>query len=179
MRKTLLTSAAILGATGGLAVAQNAPNPLQGQYIAPLLGGPSAQNIVNSWAAAIPGGGLAATYLGVTANVDVTHGRTNGSNALDPTGGAPEAAQLFGLSYAYGLWSVGADTVIEDSQGSAELTHTSQRHQFALAVGGAYRIAPGINLCLEYTYEQQHQGRSTSTPARPASRPVTTSTARV
>src|SRR5271163_3876971 len=61
MRKTLLTSAAILGATGGLAVAQNAPNPTQGQYIAPLLGGPSAQNNNNSWASAIPGGAAVPT----------------------------------------------------------------------------------------------------------------------
>ena len=51
------------------------------------------------------------------------------------------------LSYAFGPFSVGADAAIIDSQGSAELVHTSQRHQFAFAVGGAYKIAPGINLC--------------------------------
>jgi opacity protein-like surface antigen len=47
---------------------------------------------------------------------------------------------------------------IIDSQGSVQLTGTSQRHEFAVAVGGAYKIAPGINLALEYQYEQKHQG---------------------
>jgi hypothetical protein len=73
-------------------------------------------------------------------------------------GGAPEAAEIFGLSYAFGPLSVGADAAFIDSQGSAQLTHTSQRHEFAFAVGGAYKIAPGMNLCLEYMYEQKHQG---------------------
>ena len=74
------------------------------------------------------------------------------------TGGAPEAAEIFGLSYAFGPFSVGTGAAIIDSQGSAQLTHTSQRHEFAFAVGGAYKIAPGMNLCLEYMYEQKHQG---------------------
>jgi hypothetical protein len=103
-------------------------------------------------------GGLQATWQGITANVDVTYGRENGSNALVPRGGAGEAAELFGLSYFTGAWSFGADAAIIDSQGTAQLTHTSQRHEFATAVGGAYRIAPGIVLCLEYMYEQKHQG---------------------
>jgi len=54
------------------------------------------------------------------------------------TGGAPEAAEIFGLSYAFGPFSVGTGAAIIDSQGSAQLTHTSQRHEFAFAVGGAY-----------------------------------------
>jgi hypothetical protein len=103
-------------------------------------------------------GGLQATWQGITANVDVTYGRENGSNALVTKGGAGEAAELFGLSYFTGAWSFGADAAIIDSQGTAQLTHTSQRHEFATAVGGAYRIAPGIVLCLEYMYEQKHQG---------------------
>jgi hypothetical protein len=103
-------------------------------------------------------GGLLATWQGITANADFTYGRTDGSNALDPRGGAPMAAELFGLSYFTGAWSFGADAAIIDSQGTAQLTHSSQRHEFATAVGGAYRIAPGIVLCLEYQYEQKHQG---------------------
>jgi len=103
-------------------------------------------------------GGVAATYLGFTVNGDFTFGRINGSNAMVDSGGVGEKAELFGISYAFGPWSVGADAAIEDSQGSAELTGTSQRHQFGLAVGGAYRIAPGINLCVEYMYEIEHQG---------------------
>ncbi len=90
-------------------------------------------------------GGLLATWQGITANVDVTYGREDGSNALVTRGGAPMAAELFGLSYFWGPWSVGANAAIIDSQGTeVQLTHTSQRHEFATAVGGAYRIAPGI-----------------------------------
>jgi hypothetical protein len=103
-------------------------------------------------------GGLAASYLGFTINGDVTAGRINGSNGLDPTGGVPMHAELGAISYAIGPFSVGALAGIEDSQGSANLVNTSQRHEFAVAFGGAYRIAPGINLCLEYQYEQRHQG---------------------
>jgi hypothetical protein len=103
-------------------------------------------------------GGLAASYMGFTVNGDITIGRTNGSNGLDPTGGVPMHAELAAISYANGPYSVGAIIGIEDSQGSAALVHTSQRHEVAFAVGGAYRIAPGINLCLEYQYVQKHQG---------------------
>ena len=102
--------------------------------------------------------GLLGTYMGITANADFTYGREVGSNALDPQGGAPMAAELMGLSYFTGPWSFGVDAAIIDSQGAVQLAHTSQRHEFATAVGGAYRIAPGIVLCLEYMYEQKHQG---------------------
>jgi hypothetical protein len=103
-------------------------------------------------------GGLAVSYFGITVNTDLTVGRTNGANALDPTGGVPVHAELAGLSYAFGKYSIGAVGAIVDSQGSANLVGTSQRHEFAVAVGGAYRIAPGINLALEYQYVQKHQG---------------------
>ena len=103
-------------------------------------------------------GGLAATYLGVTANADFTLGRENGSNAMVSTGGAPMHAVLVGLSYAVGQFAFGADGAIIDSQGSVQMTGTSQRHEFAFAVGGVYKVAPGINLALEYQYEQKHQG---------------------
>jgi predicted porin len=51
MRKLLMASAAILGATGGLAMAQTpAPaNPTQGQYAGPYGAGPAANNNNNSW----------------------------------------------------------------------------------------------------------------------------------
>jgi predicted porin len=103
-------------------------------------------------------GGLAVTYMGFTINGDFTVGRLNGSNALDPTGGVPMHAELGAISYAVGPFSVGAIAGIVDSQGSPNLVHTSQRHETAIAFGGAYRIAPGINLCLEYQYLQKHQG---------------------
>ncbi len=103
-------------------------------------------------------GGIAVTYAGFTINGDFTFGRLNGSNALDPTGGVPMHAELVGASYAIGQLSFGAVVGIVDSQGSANLVGVSQRHETAFAVGGAYRIAPGINLCLEYQYVQKHQG---------------------
>jgi hypothetical protein len=56
-----MASAAILGATGSLALAQTAPNPSQGKYIAPASGGPAANNSNNSWGiAGNPSGSAAA-----------------------------------------------------------------------------------------------------------------------
>ena len=49
MRKLLLASAAILGATGGLAFAQTPAHPNQGQMAAPYAGGPAANNNNNVW----------------------------------------------------------------------------------------------------------------------------------
>ena len=109
-----------------------------------------AQNFFN--------GGLAVSYAGFTVNTDMTYGRTNGSNALDPTGGAPMQGNLVGVSYAIGQWAVGAIGAIVNSQGSINLTGISQRHEIAGAIGGVYKIAPGLNLCIEYQYLQKHQG---------------------
>ena len=125
-------------------------------------------------------GGLAATYLGFTLNGDVTIGRTNGSNNMDPTGGVADHAELGGVSYALGPMSVGADFAIINSQGAAQLVNTSQRHQFAVAVGGAYKLAPGINLALEYRVpEQRHQGAYNFNTGAAELPPATTSMARV
>jgi hypothetical protein len=69
MRKLLLASAAMLGATSGLALAQNtavppAPNPLQGQTIGPYGAGPAANNNNNAWGIAnTPTGSVAAGPL--------------------------------------------------------------------------------------------------------------------
>jgi hypothetical protein len=70
----------------------------------------------------------------------------------------PVHAELLDISYAIGKISVGAVGAIIDSQGSADLVGTAQRHEFAGAIGGAYRIAPGINLAMEYQYVLRHQG---------------------
>ncbi len=51
MRKLLMATAAILGATGGMALAQTAA-PSQGQYIGPYGAGPAANNNNNIWGAA-------------------------------------------------------------------------------------------------------------------------------
>src|ERR1700712_64107 len=61
MRKLLLASAAILGATGGLAFAQAPANQSQGQYAGPYGAGPAANNNNNAWGVAnTPSGGVAA-----------------------------------------------------------------------------------------------------------------------
>src|SRR4051794_349784 len=69
MRKLLLASAAMLGATSGLALAQNSvqvptPNPTQGQQIGPYGAGPAANNNNNAWGIAnTPTGSVAAGPL--------------------------------------------------------------------------------------------------------------------
>ena len=126
--------------------------------VAGLAGGGTAAGSLKYDGQSFFNGGLALTYLGITLNADTTIGRINQSNNTDPTGGVPMHAELVGLSYALGPVSFGADGVIETSQGAQELVNTSQRQDFAFAVGGAYKLAPGINICLEYQYEQRHQG---------------------
>ena len=75
MRKTLLASAAILGATGGLAFAQA---PSQGQLAAPWAAGPAANNNNNSWgvarkgADAVPTPGTVVIRLNGRVQTDVT-----------------------------------------------------------------------------------------------------------
>src|ERR1700722_3097048 len=63
MRKLLMASAAILGASGGRALAQTA-NPSQGQMAAPYGSGPAANNNNNAWGIAnTPNGSAAAGAL--------------------------------------------------------------------------------------------------------------------
>lgn len=63
MRKLLMATAAILGATSGLALAQTA-NPSQGQYVGPYGAGPGANNNLNIWGTAnTPSGSAAAGPL--------------------------------------------------------------------------------------------------------------------
>jgi hypothetical protein len=38
------------------------------------------------------------------------------------------------------------------------LTGISQRHETEFAIGGNYRLAPGLQLVVEYQYAQRHQG---------------------
>jgi hypothetical protein len=53
---------------------------------------------------------------------------------------------------------MGATVGLINSQGSANLNGISQRHQFEVALGGNYKLAPGVNLVVEYNYYQTHQG---------------------
>src|ERR1700710_30683 len=64
MRKLLMASAAFLGASGGVALAQTAANPTQGQLAAPYGAGPAANNNNNAWGTAnTPTGSAAAGPL--------------------------------------------------------------------------------------------------------------------
>jgi|HubBroStandDraft_1064217.scaffolds.fasta_scaffold57251_1 predicted porin len=126
--------------------------------VAGLAGGGSSSSILKYDGQSVFNGGVAVSYLGLTVNADVSDGRENGSNGLDPTGGVPVRAELAGISYTFGPIAIGAVGAIIDSQGAAQLTGTSQRHEFAVATGGSYKIAPGLALVIEYQYEQKHQG---------------------
>jgi hypothetical protein len=65
---------------------------------------------------------------------------------------------VFGLLYTNGPITLGAESEIIDSQGSASLTGVSQRHEVGIAFGGNYNLAPGLYLVGEYMYENRHQG---------------------
>jgi hypothetical protein len=102
--------------------------------------------------------GVAVTAFNLTAAVDYIGGAINGQLAMRPTGGAPMNAILAGLSYAAGPWSAGIQYGVVDSQGDARLVGLSQRHEYEVNFGGAYKVAPGLQLVAEYTYQNRHQG---------------------
>jgi hypothetical protein len=102
--------------------------------------------------------GVAVTAFNVTAAADYIGGAVNGQLAMRPTGGAPTNAVLTGLTYANGPLILGAEVGIIDTQGDARLTGVSQRHEFEVAFGGNYKLAPGVQLVGEYVYQQRHQG---------------------
>jgi hypothetical protein len=103
-------------------------------------------------------GGVAITSAGLTAAATFQGGRVDNQLALLAKGAAPMAATVAGLTYINGPWTAGAVVGVIDSQGSNNLNGVTQRHQFETAVGGNYKLAPGVNLVLEYNYYQTHQG---------------------
>jgi hypothetical protein len=102
--------------------------------------------------------GAAVTTAGLTAAVTYQGGRVNNQLGLDATGAAPMSAVVFGLTYLNGPWTAGTAVGLINTQGNANLNGISQRHQFETAIGGNYKVAPGVNLVLEYNYYQTHQG---------------------
>ncbi len=93
---------------------------------------------------------IGATYL---------TGDTNGGPlALKPTGGVKEHQIVGGVTYKNGPLSLGVQVNKTMSQGAAQLTGISQRNEFAIAAGGNYVLAPGLNIFAEYVYAQRHQG---------------------
>jgi hypothetical protein len=102
--------------------------------------------------------GIAITAFNVTAAVDYIGGAVNGALAERPTGGVAENAVTAGLTYAKGPIVAGVTFGVINSQGDARLTGLSQRHEYEVAFGGSYRLAPGIQLVGEYQYAHRHQG---------------------
>jgi predicted porin len=102
--------------------------------------------------------GLAVTAYNLTAALDYIGGAVDGALAMRPTGGVNTNAWLAGLTYASGPITLGAQFGMIDSQGAAQLTGTSQRHEYELAFGGNYKLAPGLQLVGYYAYAHRHQG---------------------
>ncbi len=102
--------------------------------------------------------GVAITAMSVTLAADYIGGRVNGQLAMAPSGGVNTNAVVTGLTYANGPLTLGAEIGIIDSQGDARLTGLTQRHEYEIAFGGAYKLAPGVQLVGEYMYTARHQG---------------------
>jgi len=103
--------------------------------------------------------GAAVTTMGFTVAADWLTGATNsGQYAMRPAGGKSMNAVVAGLTYANGPFVVGAEVGMVDSQGAAAMVGKSQRHEFEVAFGGTYTVAPGLAIVGEYLYEQRHQG---------------------
>lgn len=102
--------------------------------------------------------GVAVTAMNFTGAVSYIGGRYNGQISMVSTGGAPEDAVLYGLTYANGPITAGIDLGIINSQGDVRLTGISQRHEEEFGFGGSYKIAPGVQVVAEYQYVQRHQG---------------------
>jgi len=102
--------------------------------------------------------GVAVTAMNLTLAADYIGGAVNGQLAMKPTGGVNMNALLTGLTYSNGPITLGGQFGVIDSQGAAQLTGTSQRHEYILALGGNYKLAPGLQLVAEYQYTNRHQG---------------------
>jgi hypothetical protein len=105
-------------------------------------------------------GGIAITAANFTYAIDYIGGDTSSSGqlALNPTGGVNMNAVLTGLTYANGPITAAAEIGIINGQGDARLVGIAQRREMEVAFGGAYKIAPGLQVLAEYMYEQRHQG---------------------
>ncbi|HVZ08404.1 hypothetical protein [Rhodopila sp.] len=102
--------------------------------------------------------GAAITAMNLTLAADYIGGAVNGSLQMRPTGGVSTNAVITGLTYANGPVAAGVQVAMADTQGAAQLTGLTQRHEFGLSVGGSYRVAPGLSLVAEYQYITRHQG---------------------
>ena len=101
---------------------------------------------------------VAVSYAGFTVAADYIGGAVNGQLAMRPTGGAPENALVTGVTYKNGPWIFGLESGWVDSQGSTNLTKVTQRHEWEIAFGGTYSMAPGLALVGEFMHTERHQG---------------------
>nr|WP_294501021.1 porin [uncultured Rhodopila sp.] len=101
--------------------------------------------------------GTAVTFANVTLALDYIGGAVNGQLGMTTAGGANMNALLPGITYANGPLTAGAMFGDIWSQGAAQLTGYSQRHEYEFALGGAYKLAPGVQLVGEYQYAYRHQ----------------------
>ncbi|HVZ10355.1 porin [Rhodopila sp.] len=102
--------------------------------------------------------GTAITALNTTFAFDYIGGAVNGQLAMRPTGGVSMNAYLTGITYANGPITLGVEYGNIQSQGAAQLTGLTQRNEQEFAIGGTYRVAPGLSLVGEYMYTFRHQG---------------------
>jgi hypothetical protein len=93
-----------------------------------------------------------------TGAIDYIGGALNGQLAMRPSGGAPENAIVTGVTFNNGPLTLGVSAGVVDSQGAAQLTHVSQRHEWEIAFGGNYNLAPGLYVVGSYMYMYRHQG---------------------
>ncbi len=115
--------------------------------------------------------GIAVTSFNITAAADYIGGAVNGQLAMRPTGGAPTNAVVTGLTYANGPLVLGAEVGIIDTQGDARLTGISQRHEFEVAFGGNYKLAPASSWSANIYTSNATRAASTSPRVRLGSMP--------
>ena len=93
-----------------------------------------------------------------TAALTYQGGAVNTQLAMKPEGGVNQNQFVGGVMWRNGPITVGTQVNFLTSQGDARLVGVSQRREFALAVGGAYALAPGLSVFAEYQYAYRHQG---------------------
>jgi hypothetical protein len=105
-------------------------------------------------------GGVAVTVAGLTVGGLVNTGKmnNNGQGTPQPAGGVGQNAFIIGFQYNNGPLAVGFAYQQADSQGSANLIGTSQRHEWGINPGIDWLVAPGFKVFAEYFYGGRHQG---------------------
>jgi hypothetical protein len=93
----------------------------------------------------------------ITGAIDYIGGALNGQLGMRPSGGAPMNAVVAGITYNNGPLTLAVQSGVVESQGANSLTAISQRHEWEIAFGGNYNLAPGLYLVGEYMYTYRHQ----------------------